>query len=368
VAAECTRAPITPATRVADLLESWPELEEVLIAQAPAFRRLRNPVLRRTVARIATLKQAAGVGGVPVRELVAALRRAAGIDCASPQREIATESASEASTPPEWLDPGRVTSTLDADALLDAGEVPLGRVNDQVRALGAGELLRIDSGFRPVPLIEALGKQGHRCFVRETAPGRFETFVAAPAGDGKPDQTRQGPGPGPLHRFFSADHLRLDDLLRRATEDMGPVDLALFGAFRAGLLRHIGMEEKVLFAAAREARGGEPLPIAERLRVDHGAIAALLVPTPTRAVVAKILSVLGPHNRREEEPGGAYDACDQALGPDAAERLVAALWGFPDPPLKPYNDGQEVMQHIAANLELARRQWIESDADEVLDQ
>jgi len=359
VAAERVRVPITPATKVADLLESWPELEEVLIAQAPAFRRLRNPVLRRTVARVATLEQAAGVGGVPVRELVAALRRAAGIDSAAPQGETAAESASEASTPPEWLDPGRVTSTLDADALLDAGVVPLGRVNDQVRALGAGELLRIDSGFRPVPLIEALGKQGHRCFVRETAAGRFETFV---------DQARQGPGPGPLHRFFSADHLRLDDLLRRATEGMGPVDLALFGAFRAGLLRHIGMEEKVLFAAAREARGGEPLPIAERLRVDHGAIAALLVPTPTRALVAQVLSILGPHNRREEEPDGVYDACDQALGPDAAERLVAALREFPDPPLKPYNDGPQVMTHIEANLELARRQWVESDADEVLDQ
>jgi Domain of unknown function (DUF1858) len=80
VAPERLRVPITPAMKVAELLDSWPELERVLIAQAPAFRRLRNPVLRRTVARVATLEQAAGVGGVPVRELVAALRRAAGMD------------------------------------------------------------------------------------------------------------------------------------------------------------------------------------------------------------------------------------------------------------------------------------------------
>jgi hypothetical protein len=50
------RIPITPATKVADLPDSWPELENVLIAQAPAFRRLRNPVLRRTVGRVATLE------------------------------------------------------------------------------------------------------------------------------------------------------------------------------------------------------------------------------------------------------------------------------------------------------------------------
>ncbi len=164
---------------------------------------------------------------------------------------------------------------------------------------------------------------------------------------------------GPLQRFFASDHRRLDELLRRAVAGHGPLDLACFGAFRAGLLRHIGMEEKVLFAVARAARGGRPLPIAARLRVDHGAIAALLVPTPTRALVAQLLSVLGPHNRREEEPGGAYEACDQALGTAAAERLVDhELRGFPEPPLKPYNDQPAVFEHIAVNLELARRQWL----------
>jgi len=129
---------------------------------------------------------------------------------------------------------------------------------------------------------------------------------------------------GPLHRFFSADHRRLDALLGRSVAEPGEVDLAPFGAFRAGILRHIGMEEKVLFVAARRARGGEPLDLAARLRVDHGAIAALLVPTPTPALVAEILSVLGPHNRREEEPGGVYDACDEALGPAGAEQLAEA--------------------------------------------
>ena len=93
--------------------------------------------------------------------------------------------------------------------------------------------------------------------------------------------------------------------------------------------------------------------------MDHGAIAALLVPTPTRALVAEILSVLGPHNGREEEAGGVYDACDRALGEAAAARLVETLRDFPEPPPKPYNDTPAVMSHIAVTLELARRQWLE---------
>jgi hypothetical protein len=168
---------------------------------------------------------------------------------------------------------------------------------------------------------------------------------------------------GPLHRLFSADHRRLDALLKRSIAEPDRVDPAPFGEFRAGILRHIGMEEKVLFTAARQARGGEPLALAARLRVDHGAIAALLVPTPTPALLGEILSVLVPHNRREEEPGGVYDACDEALGPAEAERLAGELRAFPEPPLKPYNDGPEIRKHIEENLALARRQWAEDVGD-----
>lgn len=162
--------------------------------------------------------------------------------------------------------------------------------------------------------------------------------------------------PGPLHRFFAEDHRRLGALLERSIAEPGTVDLDPFEEFRAGILRHIGMEEKVLFVAAREARGGDPLPVAARLRVDHGAIASLLVPTPTAALVAEIVSVLTPHNRREEEEGGVYDACDEALGAAAVD-LVKELEAFPAVPLKPYNDGPEVMKHIETTLELSRRQW-----------
>jgi hypothetical protein len=161
---------------------------------------------------------------------------------------------------------------------------------------------------------------------------------------------------GPLRRFFSADHGRLDVLLRRSIADPGRVDLVPFGEFRAGILRHIGMEEKYLFVIAKAARGGRPLELAARLRVDHGAIAALLVPTPTPAIVDDLLSVLVPHNRREEEAGGVYELADEALGPAEAERLVAELESVPQPPLKPYNDGPGVAKHIQETLALSRRQ------------
>jgi hypothetical protein len=47
-------------------------------AYTPAFEKLRNPVLRRTVARITTLRQAASVGGVSLGEIIGRLRVSAG--------------------------------------------------------------------------------------------------------------------------------------------------------------------------------------------------------------------------------------------------------------------------------------------------
>jgi ABC-type thiamine transport system ATPase subunit len=72
-------ATITPETQVAELLERWPALEPVLVSISPHFEALRHPVLRRTVAKVATLRHAAQVSGVPLVDLVTRLREAAGL-------------------------------------------------------------------------------------------------------------------------------------------------------------------------------------------------------------------------------------------------------------------------------------------------
>jgi hypothetical protein len=56
--------------------------------------------------------------------------------------------------------------------------VPLARVNAAAAALGEGEILRVVAGFCPVPLVDALTRQGYRCWTTETSPGRFAVFVA----------------------------------------------------------------------------------------------------------------------------------------------------------------------------------------------
>ena len=136
--------------------------------------------------------------------------------------------------------------------------------------------------------------------------------------------------------YLADDHRRLEDALSRATGH-GGIDLKAYAEFRGGLLRHIGLEEKILFPAAQSVLAGQALPVAAKLHLDHGALAALLVFTPTDSIVAAIRYILATHNPLEEGPGGVYDQCQQLAGSDGSEILVR-LQSAPEVKMAAYVD------------------------------
>ncbi len=169
--------PITPETKVAALLEAYPALETVLFELAPAFRKLQNPVLRRTVGRVASLRQAAAVGNVPLGDMINRLRRAAG----QAETPVAPDGAPP-TPPPPWLDRHRVARTIDARPLLEAGQQPVSTVMAEWRGLAPGETLLLLAPFHPAPLLDLASAQGFEhwceprpdgvtaCYLRRTSP------------------------------------------------------------------------------------------------------------------------------------------------------------------------------------------------------
>jgi hypothetical protein len=157
--------------------------------------------------------------------------------------------------------------------------------------------------------------------------------------------------PGKIYRYLADDHERLDALLERAISDPENIDMSAYAQFRSGLLKHIGMEEKILLPAARRIRGGEPLPVAAKLRLDHGALTALLVPSPTPQVIAAIRTILKLHNAIEEDPGGMYETCEELAGPEVDE-ILRQLQEAPEVKVLPHVDTPFVME--AARRALAR--------------
>ena len=162
---------------------------------------------------------------------------------------------------------------------------------------------------------------------------------------------------GPITDFLVKDHGRLEGLLQLAVAQVGAVDQGTYDQFRAGLLRHIGMEEKILLPAAQRLRSREPLPIAAKLRLDHGAIASLLMPPPTAAVIAKIRAVLKVHNIIEEGPGGLYETCDELAASEAAQ-LLSKLQAAPELAVLPCSDSPAVMPAVQRALERVGYEFI----------
>jgi hypothetical protein len=156
-----------------------------------------------------------------------------------------------------------------------------------------------------------------------------------------------------IHHVLSADHARLDDLLHRAAADPDRIDEVAYAEFRSGLLRHIAMEEKVLFPDAR-ALDDEPLQALVRiLHADHAALASLLVLPPSHAICETVKSVLDEHNPLEEAPGGLYDRCAGLTGDDSA--VIARMQALPPVRASQHLDEPRIHEHVARMLAARKR-------------
>jgi len=169
--------PILPSTKVGALLDRYPELEDVLIGLAPPFKKLRNPLLRKGVARVASLKHAAAVGGMPVNDLVNKLRAAIGQEAIS--SEDTAGSLSYFSEQPEWFDTARIVTSID-ERSSDPNQMPIMAVLQKAARLQAGEILELVTTFLPAPGIEIMKGKGLRVWSVQQAPELIRTYVAKP--------------------------------------------------------------------------------------------------------------------------------------------------------------------------------------------
>lgn len=81
---------------------------------------------------------------------------------------------------PAWCDESRIVIRVDAAAMLAQGIHPLGMVQEAARKLEPGGIIRIESGFRPEPLIEVMKTNGLFVWSREVEAGRHLTDICRP--------------------------------------------------------------------------------------------------------------------------------------------------------------------------------------------
>ncbi|MGA2296605.1 MAG: DUF1858 domain-containing protein [FCB group bacterium] len=146
---------ITPKTKVLELITIYPTLEELLIKMVPEFKQLKNPILRKTLAKVATLEQASKVGKIAIDELVNRLRKEVGQD----NIHIDETSSSIQKNVPPWFNVSKIIRTLDAREMIKNGEHPLAEVIGFVSKMKQGEIYELITPFLPAPLIDKMEEQ-----------------------------------------------------------------------------------------------------------------------------------------------------------------------------------------------------------------
>jgi hypothetical protein len=170
---------ITSQSKLFDVLKAYPSLQAQIINIAPPFQNLKNPVLRKTVGKIATLEMVAQIGGMNVDKLVNTLRRAVGQDELTAKAESHfTVAIPRVEDDPQWI-AGEPQFTINGTEMLQRGEVPLGKVNELLGQLEADGYILLVTNFEPVPILEAMQKQSRKVFHKShpDRPAQWLTFI-----------------------------------------------------------------------------------------------------------------------------------------------------------------------------------------------
>jgi hypothetical protein len=146
-----------------------------------------------------------------------------------------------------------------------------------------------------------------------------------------------------LYSFFVNDHRRLESLLNQAASTIEHIDPTIYSEFREGLLRHIGIEEKILLPAIKKLQNGLPYYAADTLRVEHGALAALMVPPPNKKIVMALRAIINHHNGLEECANCLYRVCESLLGSEV-DTLMNEVENYPPVPVAPHVDTPNVLE------------------------
>jgi hypothetical protein len=162
---------ITPKTRVLELIKNYPQLEEVLISYVPAFEKLKNPMLRKTVAGVATLQQAASIANIRVEDLINRLRKEVGQDLI-----IDAGEAGYNTNRPDWFSEDLISGGLDARVMLAAGEHPVSQVIADLNTMQAGTIYMLKAPFLPAPLIDKASSLGAAHWVRKSEDGNYMIY------------------------------------------------------------------------------------------------------------------------------------------------------------------------------------------------
>lgn len=169
---------ITPSLTVHVLLETYPELEDVLIDMAPPFKKLKNPFLRKSVAKVATIKHISSVGGIPLNELLNTLREAVG----QPPIEKEYDEQDYFGEQPAWFAAEKISLSIDEDKVADKNTMTLVTILSEAKDVRQGEIIELVTSFLPAPGIDILKEKGYSVWTKKESEDVIRSYFLKNSG------------------------------------------------------------------------------------------------------------------------------------------------------------------------------------------
>ncbi len=164
---------INADTKLFDILEAYPELEDYIMGLAPPYKNLKKPILRRTIGKLATIDKVAKIGGLKTTELINNLRGKVGQPLLEDEfNPIETEIKSI----PDWVN-GEPVTIINGIELLEQGIHPLNIIINEMTKLSSGQFILLITNFLPVPLIDAMEKAGHLVNTIEQEDNIYKNYI-----------------------------------------------------------------------------------------------------------------------------------------------------------------------------------------------
>jgi len=158
-------------TKISKILKEKPEAIKVIANLNKDFKKLENPILRRSLATRVSVKDAAKIGKVPVETFLNALEDIGfEVDFTS-----AIQSEKKINKlPPDFSN--REIITLDVRPIIAEGKDPFPYIDKTAIQIKPEQILLIINNFEPIPLINHLIKNNFVHWVKEDNNGNYLTY------------------------------------------------------------------------------------------------------------------------------------------------------------------------------------------------
>jgi hypothetical protein len=162
---------INPGTTIKDLLEVNQDLViEVLVKLDKSFQKLKNPILRKLLARRVSIADACKIAGCSINDFMETMKQIG----FTVEMEIGKEKSAILSNG-EFKQADNYR-TLDVRLILSQGKDPLKEILANINTLEEKQGLKLINSFEPLPLIRLLADKGFSHSTVSPEPGVVITY------------------------------------------------------------------------------------------------------------------------------------------------------------------------------------------------